>query len=79
MTKSVVIVLGQDDDRLCWWPSRSLCVLDQTHPPPKVFEHTGTGQAIHRVMLVLFHLVRTHRVRGIFEFYRQFWVQLVSC
>jgi len=37
-------------------------------------EHTGTVQATHRVMLVLFHLVRMNIVRGIFEFYRQFWI-----
>jgi hypothetical protein len=36
-------------------------------------ERTGTGLATHRVMLVLFHLGRTNKFRGIFEFY-QFWV-----
>jgi hypothetical protein len=54
-------------------PGRSLCVRRPRGVGGLGREHTGTVQATHRVMLVLFHLVHMNKIRGIFEFYGQFW------
>jgi hypothetical protein len=44
----------------------SLCVRRPRGVGGLSQERTGIGQATHRVMLVLFHLARMNKVRGIF-------------
>jgi hypothetical protein len=53
---------------------RSLCVRRPRGVGGLGREHIGIGQATHRVMLVLFHLAGMNKVRGIFQFHQQFWV-----
>jgi hypothetical protein len=51
-------------------PGRPLCVRRPRGVGGFGQEHTGTAQATQRVLLMIFYLVRMHKVRVIFEFYR---------
>ena len=58
-------------------PGRSLCVRRPRGVGGLGRERTGTGDATHRVMLVLFHLVYMNKVSGILSSIGNFGILLL--